>query len=196
MVHRMLIAVVFAALGSSGPALSNPPTAEDGACIRLADLASPAERQAWRLVNDGVMGGRSTGAAEIPDASLRFFGVINTDGGGFASVRRDIALGALGGRDRLTLRVRSDGRAYRLTARTDARFRNRLVSYQAPLPQTQPGEWTNVSVPFSAFTPSVFGRAVPATAFQADRAGEIGVIIADGRDGPFALEVAWVDVCR
>ena len=41
----------------------------------------------WRIVNDNVMGGRSRGDFEISEESLSFFGVTNTNGGGFSSIR-------------------------------------------------------------------------------------------------------------
>ena len=50
----------------------------------------------WYSVNDGVMGGRSSGSFQVTDGKLRFSGVLNTNGGGFASIRtrsRDLKLG-------------------------------------------------------------------------------------------------------
>ena len=45
----------------------------------------------WYIQNDGVMGGRSSGALELADTGAKFEGSINLNGGGFASFRRSFA---------------------------------------------------------------------------------------------------------
>jgi len=113
--------------------------------------------QNWRAVNDGVMGGRSSGGPRF--------------------------------------RVKSDGRTYKLTLRSDARYRGRTVSFQAEIPQTPIGEWADVTVPFDSLQGSIFGRRVRGARFDKSEVRELGIIIADGQDGPFKLEVDWVKDC-
>ena len=43
---------------------------------------------------------------------------------------------------------------------------------------------------------TVFEQAVGAPPFEPDAASELGIVIADGRDGSFRLEVDSIDVCR
>ncbi len=160
----------------------------------LVTFQSPEEAHSWRTVNDDVMGGRSLGGSVVEGGQLVFTGLINTRGGGFSSVRRQMDPGALAGARALVLSVKSDGRAYRLIARTDARFRGRYVSYQAPVPVNQKGEWSDVRVDFSAFVPSVFGRIVPASEFSPGEVNELGFIIADDVDGNFALSVRSISI--
>lgn len=162
----------------------------------LVTFESPEEASAWRTVNDDVMGGRSLGGSVIEGSQLVFTGLINTQGGGFSSVRRQMDPGALAGGQALVLSVRSDGRAYRLIAQTNARFRGRYVSYQAPLPVSQKGEWSDVRVDFGDFVPSVFGRYVPASEFSPGEVNELGFIIADNVDGDFAFSVRSISIER
>ena len=89
------------------PAQQPDPSAERVLC----DFAEPDEGGRWRTVLDGVMGGRSTGSFEVRDGSMVFTGVLNTNGGGFSSVRRpgeDLQLGQ-DGEVGVRLRVRADG---------------------------------------------------------------------------------------
>ena len=148
----------------------------------------------WRAVNDGVMGGRSSGGPSFDDGRMVFEGVINTNGGGFSSVRAPVQRGALSAANGFKFRVKSDGRAYKLTMRTDARKGWREVSFQAGIPKTPIGEWAEVMVPFDALEASVFGRQVRAI-FDRDTVQTIGIILADGIDGPFRLEVEWIKAC-
>lgn len=164
--------------------------------IELVSFRSPSEAEAWRTVNDGVMGGRSSGGSRVEDGQLVFSGVINTSGGGFSSVRRAMVPGALEGAEAIILVLKPDARSYRLIARTNAHFMGRPISYQAPIPQSPAGEWSTVRVPVSDFSPSVFGRRVPASRFSPAEVRELGFIIADKRDGAFTLQVRSIGMVR
>ncbi len=149
----------------------------------------------WRAVNDGVMGGRSSGGARFENGHMIFEGIINTNGGGFSSVRTDMRPGYLSEATGLSLRIKSDGRSYKVTLRTDERYRLRPVSFQAEIPQIPTGEWSSVTVPFEALEASVFGRSVMGANFDRSDVEELGIILADGQDGPFRLEVEWINAC-
>ncbi|MEM9738883.1 MAG: CIA30 family protein [Pseudomonadota bacterium] len=169
--------------------------AAPGACQTLMDLAAREEQSKWVAVNDGVMGGRSSGGPVMGKDAMGFMGVINTNGGGFSSVRRGLAPGTLAGTQGLMVRVKTDGRAYRLTLRTAERFRGRSVSYTADIDAGADGAWTDVYVPFDRFSASVFGQPVPAAPVDPATAWSLGFIIGDGVDGPFEMAVARIDAC-
>lgn len=153
------------------------------------DLSDIETARQWRAVNDGVMGGLSSGGPSMGDGHMVFSGTINTNGGGFSSIRTRVEPGALSGADGVRLTIRSDGRDYKLTFRTSERWRGRSVSYQAPIPNPPSGQWGEVFVPFADLDTSVFGRRVRAGAFEPGDVREMGIILADGRDGPFRLEI-------
>lgn len=190
-VIALLIAPVF--VGAAMPSLATP---KETAIAPLISFELPAEARAWQTVNDGVMGGRSLGGSAVEEGKLVFTGSINTRGGGFSSVRREMEPGALEGAQAFVLSVKPDGRTYKLIARTNVRFRGRYVSYQAAIPMSPEGEWSSVRIAFNDFIPSVFGRVVPASAFSPLEVTELGFIIADGVDGDFALSVSSISVER
>ena len=152
--------------------------------------------KAWRSVNDGVMGGRSSGGVKFSENHMVFEGVINTNGGGFSSIRRQVDSNALAQASALKFLVNSDGRTYKATIRTNAAFGWRQVSFQAPLPVTTPGQWEEVFVPYDKLIPSIFGRPVKGVKFESAKIQSIGIIIADGRDGPFALAMKEISTCE
>ncbi|WP_195891460.1 CIA30 family protein [Luminiphilus syltensis] len=143
----------------------------------------------WIAVNDNVMGGRSQGGFEIVDSHLVFSGSINTNGGGFSSIRRPLTPGELSNTDGVKLRIKGDGRRYRVTLRTDVRFRGRTVAYQGTIPSTPKDTWVDVTLAYRDFVPSVFGQRVAVPPLQPATAWSLGFIIADGQDGPFKLMV-------
>jgi len=192
---RFLIICAFILLPYWSVPMPSKADTQPAECSLTADLADASEVAEWAAVNDGVMGGRSSGGPEYADGALLFEGVINTNGGGFSSIRRDLPEGSLSGAEGVLVRLKTDGRAYRFTLRTAARFRGRSIAYQADLPVQEAGVWSQVFVAFADFRPSVFGQRVPAPPVDPGTAWSMGFIIADGRDGPFSMQVRAIEAC-
>jgi NADH dehydrogenase [ubiquinone] 1 alpha subcomplex assembly factor 1 len=176
--------------------LTAPPEQPSTTCRRLTDFD---DGQGWVVVNDGVMGGRSDGVIGFTGSALQFTGDVVTAGGGFTSVRLQLADDELTDSDSLVLRLRADERSYGLTLEDAAQTGRRSISHGADLIVDGPTDadgWQTVAVSFDELRPSVFGQPLDAPAFDPDQAREVGIIISDGVDGPFALEVDWIDTCR
>ena len=168
---------------------------ESQVCPMLINFETQQNIGTWKAVNDGVMGGRSSGGPSMDKNFMVFDGIINTNGGGFSSVRRKIDVGALSEASGVALKLRSDGRAYKITLRSDAYYRGRNISFQGNIPATPEGEWAEVTLPFDSLKASLFGRAIYGAKFNPSQVHEIGIIIADGIDGPFRLDVAKLQAC-
>jgi len=181
----LVVTVSGAAVAKSGPV----PSVRDESCFMKIDFSNTDNVSPWRIVNDGVMGGLSEGTRFAEEGHMVFRGIINTNGGGFSSLRRRMVPGDLANTSGLKMKLRSDGRDYKLTFRTSERWRGRSVSYQASIPATDADTWTEVTVPFTNMRTSVFGRPVRAAPFDPSDVREMGIIIADGIDGPFNLNV-------
>ncbi|MBP6597492.1 MAG: CIA30 family protein [Arenimonas sp.] len=152
---------------------------------------SPNEPR-WVSVNDGVMGGLSQGGPEIVGGQLRFRGVLSlANSGGFSSIRTAGRAFDLDGATQVVLRVRGDGRTYQLRLATSARFRGMAVSYGGEF-ATQAGQWTVARVPLAALVPTVRGFRLDGPPFDPSDVREIGLLIADKREDPFALDVDWI----
>ena len=162
----------------------------------LFDGSQPQTRLSWTNVNDGVMGGVSTGKHGFtPTGELRFFGNLSlANNGGFASVRsRGPRLGLLQDEE-LWLRVRGDGRVYNLDLRVPS---NRMAfTYRVTL-KTKANQWTEFRVPMSLFRATSFGRVVSnAGPVNAANVNSIGFTISDKKQGPFVLDVDWVQAVK
>jgi monofunctional biosynthetic peptidoglycan transglycosylase len=150
------------------------------------------EAAAWRSIDDVVMGGVSSSRLTLTSAGTGVFeGAVSlANNGGFASVRRPVGPLDLSAHPGIELRVRGDGRRYRLRLRPDDRFDG--VAWQAGF-ETLDGEWQVVALPFADFEPSYRGRR-PAGAGPIDtrRIAQLGLMIADRQAGPFRLEIDWI----
>lgn len=159
----------------------------------LLDGNRPGEK-GWYTVLDGVMGGRSTGSHRMTEEGLLFTGVLNTNGGGFASIRRDatgLKLGQPGERG-LKLRVRGDGRRYTLRLRQPTGRRGFAASYRATFATARNNEWVEAFVPYSEMVPTWRGRSLDLPGVDPKEVDEIGISIDDGIDGPFKIEVSEI----
>ena len=148
-----------------------------------------AAATAWTSVDDGVMGGRSASrAVSTRDHTLLFAGDVSLDNnGGFASIRTAPQQHDLTGTTGIVLRVRGDGKRYRVNLRNDATLDG--VQYQAGF-ATIEGTWQDIRLDFTQFEPRFRGRPVPgAPPLDPARIVTFGLLIADGQAGPFRLEL-------
>jgi monofunctional biosynthetic peptidoglycan transglycosylase len=165
-------------------------SASDGS--GLFDFRDPGELRRWVAVHDTVMGGRSDGGlASTDDGHAVFAGHLSLENnGGFASVRtvpRQLGLDHATG---LVLRVRGDGRTYQLRLRQDDRFDGIAWRFRF---DTTPGQWSVVTVPFSACEPVWRGRRVAgAGPVEPAQIRQVGFMLADKQAGDYRLEIARV----
>ena len=160
----------------------------------LVNFDNGPQEPGWIAVNDGVMGGQSRGMPRVENGELVFCGELSlANSGGFASVRsvgRDFDLSDA---SVVVLRVRGDGRSYQLRLATDTRYRGVSISYGAEF-QTTAGEWTESRLPLASLTPTVRGAHLRGPPLDSSNVREIGLLIADKREGAFALKVDWIAV--
>lgn len=157
----------------------------------LFDFSDPRSARRFSAVDDRVMGGVSQSALRAGDGVAAFAGDLSTEqNGGFASVRSEPAPVDLAGYAGIALRVRGDGRTYKLRIRTDRRRDG--VSYQAAFATTD-GVWTTVRLPFASFHPTYRGVAQPeAGPLDAAAVQSFGLLVADEQVGAFRLELGWM----
>ena len=185
----------------------------------LFDFDRPDDRDAWEAENDTVMGGHSRGRIERSESGLVFTGELVTREGGFVQIQATLPDGALTGMESLRLVASADGRPWRLRVSTDVRVPRAdlhgegdegeapiarsgvgmdgpRVAFAAPVQGLGQGEPAPATVSMADPEPSVRGRPVPGAAWDASLARTIGLILTDGRDGPFRLEIRRIEVCR
>jgi NADH dehydrogenase [ubiquinone] 1 alpha subcomplex assembly factor 1 len=158
--------------------------------IRTFDRSS--EEPGWAAQNDGVMGGVSSGKAEIEDDELHFSGVLSLENnGGFAQIYSQTDVSDFSNYSAVKLRVKGDGRTYQFRMATDARFRGSRIAYRAEF-KTEADEWIEVSIPFESFVPSFRGRILSEPPLDLKAVREIALLLGDGTPGAFSLKVDWI----
>jgi len=160
----------------------------------LFDFQAATNSPAWEVVNDDVMSGVSTGQFEVLTSGCAVFsGTVRLENnGGFASVRSAPVRENLAGLAAFVVRVRGDGRRYKLSVRTSANFDTPL--YQCSF-TTKPGEWEEPRLAFSDFVPTFRGRVLTdVPPLNPAKVNSVGFLISDKQAGPFRLEIGWIIV--
>ena len=158
----------------------------------IFDFQTATNTAAWQIVNDDVMGGVSRGGFRLTNGVAVFRGEVSLENnGGFASVRSLPARHDLAGCDAFVIRARGDGRSYKFSARTARSFDSAI--YQASF-TTKKGEWEEHRLPLAQFVPTFRGRVLSGEPpLDPAKVTSVGFLISDKQEGPFQLEVAWIN---
>ncbi|MEO0964054.1 MAG: CIA30 family protein [Planctomycetota bacterium] len=199
-----------AAAMASGSAPDHTASSPDPAATLLTDFTDVYDNARWQVVNDNVMGGRSIGNLTFQSAAadadgpvvsrgtLTFEGFINTNGGGFASVRLPLPPDVLVDAAAIRLTLQTDFRNIYLRVDDGRRHAGRNINHRAPLPLDENAAadaWQTVTVPITDLTPAWRGRPVPAAPELAgEHATRLGLMINDTKDGPFRLVVDRIEI--
>ncbi|PKF62658.1 CIA30 family protein [Psychromonas sp. psych-6C06] len=153
-----------------------------------------SDMQSWRIINDSVMGGLSTGNTVQKAQSICFFGRVKIENnGGFTSSYRklpplDKQLNAV------AIDIDGDGNSYQLRMRTVVS--NTLLDPQSVYKidfQTIVGKRQQLLFKLADFSASLRGKIITdAPALKAENITEIGFLIAPKCEKVFSLDVYQV----
>lgn len=150
----------------------------------LPDFSRPEVVRAFRVINDGVMGGVSTSRLVPVAGAMLFEGEISLENnGGFASFRGAVRLPAESAA--LLLTARGDGQRYKLTLKLDES--TGTAQYQATF--VAPRAWRTLRFEPADFTASFRGRPVAAPIVRFVDVQYLGLLISDKQSGPFKIEL-------
>ena len=137
--------IALVVMMSSGGALAD--------AVRVLGPNNVAPELRWQVVNDTVMGGRSSSQLKRVGEALHFSGRLNTNGGGFASLRSDRMNLDLAAATSVRLTVKGDGRTYSIRLYAAGQ----RVSYQHAF-RTVADAWQTVELKIPDFYASWRGR--------------------------------------
>lgn len=148
-----------------------------------------SDLRAWRIVNDGVMGGVSTSTLTRTAAGHgQFSGHVSlANNGGFASVQLNTAIQVAEAKTCVVLRVKGDGKRYEFRLKGDL---SQGASYVHPFATS--GEWETLQLKLSDFYPQFRGQRLNLPNFHFDRIAQLGFLIANKQEEDFRLWVDWI----
>ncbi len=147
--------------------------------------------QNWRIVDDVVMGGRSSGSFKLsPEGQGLFEGRVSLENnGGFSSVRYGFEKIEVGANSKIVVKLKGDGKPYQLRVKEDSSTRH---SYVASFSTS--GEWQEVIIPLADMYPAFRGRNLDLPNFPHPQIEEIVFLIGNGKDETFRLLIDKIEL--
>jgi hypothetical protein len=157
----------------------------------IFNFTSSADLKNWRVVDDVVMGGRSTGSFELtPEGHGSFKGKISLENnGGFSSLRYSFAPMEVSPSGYIHLRVKGDSKKYQFRVKHDDNSRH---SYQIEFETT--GIWQTIKLPLREMSPIFHGRNLNLPDFDHDKIEEVGILIGNNKPETFELLIDEIDL--
>jgi hypothetical protein len=143
----------------------------------------------WQVIDDTVMGGRSSGNFKTNEAGNGvFYGTVSLENnGGFSSVMHNGISEKLTPNKKFVIRLKGDGKEYQFRAKSDKNSRHtHLSSFSTN------GKWQEVEISFDEMHASFRGRKLDLPNFKGEKVEEIRFLIANKKNESFELEIDWI----
>lgn len=157
----------------------------------IFDFTSSSDLQNWRIVDDVVMGGRSSGNFELTaEGHGRFMGDISLENnGGFSSVRYNFSQVDVHPDDHIRVRVKGDGKQYQFRVKHNRGDRHSyLYEFETS------GQWQTIDIPLHEMHPVFRGRDVNLPDFDHDKIEEIVFLIGNKKPESFELLIDRIEL--
>ena len=157
----------------------------------IFDFNKSSDIENWRIIDDVVMGGKSSGSFTLNSEGHGVFeGTISLENnGGFSSVRYTFEKLLLKESTKITLKIKGDGKKYQLRIKSNS---GDYYSYVYSFPTT--GEWEELEIPLRDMYPSFRGRKLDQPNFSKDTIEEIGFLIGNKRKEKFKLLIDKIEL--
>jgi len=157
----------------------------------IYDFSTNANTTNWRVVDDGVMGGLSTGKLRVnSDGHGEYTGTVSTENnGGFSSLRYRFDAVEVSGKQTMVLRIKGDGKKYQFRVKDKT---NQYHSYIYTFKTS--GKWETIKIPLADMHPSFRGRKLTIPNFNHSQIAEIAFLIGNKKAESFELLIDSIAV--
>ena len=154
--------------------LNNPKT--------IFDFNTNANTENWRIVDDVVMGGKSSGTFKINEDGYGVFGgyVSLENNGGFSSVRYRFDKIDVADYNKISLKIKGDGKQYQFRIKANSRdYYSYITNFETS------GDWEEIEIPLNKMYPSWRGRKRDMPNFSDNQIEEIAFLISNKKEEEF-----------
>lgn len=154
--------------------------------MQIFDFNKTSVISDWRLVNDVVMGGRSTSEFYLnEDGNGVFTGTISLENnGGFSFLRYRFDEKNIEGFKKVSIRLKGDGKEYQFRAKPN---KYNQESYMRVFKTN--GEWQTIEILLSDLQPFFRGRKLDISNFSSSKLEEVGFLIGNKSNEQFKLVI-------
>ena len=145
----------------------------------------------WTVVDDVVMGGRSTGQFKIDSEGHGVYSgnVSLENNGGFSSLRYRFEKMRAHENSKIVIRLKGDGKQYQFRVKSN---RNTYYSYTTTFKTS--GDWENIIIELKDMYPSFRGRTLNMPHFNENSIEELVFLIGNKKNESFELVLDRIDI--
>ncbi|WP_034057937.1 CIA30 family protein [Lacinutrix jangbogonensis] len=150
----------------------------------IFDFTKEANISNWRIVDDVVMGGRSSGNFALnKDGHGKFSGKVSIENnGGFSSLRYDMDAIDVSNHTKVSIKLKGDGKAYQFRIK-----HNKYERYSYITAFTTSGTWETITINLKDMYPAFRGRTLNYPNFNKNNIEELAFLIGNKKAESFEL---------
>ena len=157
----------------------------------IFDFNKNSNISSWRVVDDVVMGGRSSGNFGLSkEGHSVFSGKVSLENnGGFSSVRHTFNRREVDPNNKVVLRVKGDGKKYQFRVKHDTDdAHSYITTFQTS------GDWETIELTLKDLYPSFRGRTLDMPNFDHNAIEELTFLIANKKTQEFKLLIDKIEL--
>ena len=157
----------------------------------IFDFNQKSNLKDWVIVDDVVMGGKSTGSFELsPEGYGIFKGSILLDNnGGFSSIRYKFDRKSIKEFTKIVFKIKGDTKKYQFRIKSNsADYYSYITTFSTN------GDWQEIQVPLKSMIPSFRGRKLDKSNFSDDGIEEIAFLIGNKNEEKFQLLIDRIEL--
>ena len=152
----------------------------------IFDFNTTSTTDHWNVVDDAVMGGKSSGAFHLDtDGKGVFEGHVSLENnGGFSTVKYSFNTISTKGFSKISFKVKGDGKAYQFRIKRKSTDKYAYINYF-----NSSKDWETFELTLSEMYPTFKGRKLDMPNYDQDGIEEIAFLIANKKAEDFKLEI-------
>ncbi|WP_242121276.1 CIA30 family protein [Aestuariivivens sediminicola] len=157
----------------------------------IFDFNPNADIKKWVIVDDVVMGGRSSGSFRLnPDSHGVFEGSISLDNnGGFSMVKYSFERTPVLNYTKIVLYIKGDGKRYQFRIKSTTQDYYAYITFF-----TTSRDWQEIEIPLKDMYPSFRGRRLDIPNFSKPYIEEVGFLIGNKKNERFKLLIDKIEL--
>lgn len=157
----------------------------------IFDFNQKSDLKNWVIIDDVVMGGKSTSYIELsPQGHGVFKGKVSlVNYGGFSTVRYRFQKKWIKDFTKIVLKIKGDGKNYQFRMRANSKDYFAYI-----LKFSTHGDWQEIDIPIKNMYPSFRGRKLDKPNFSEDYIEEIAFLIANKKEEGFKLMIDKIEL--
>ncbi|GAA4272181.1 CIA30 family protein [Aquimarina gracilis] len=157
----------------------------------IFDFNANSDIQYWRIVDDIVMGGRSSGTFDLSEDGFGIFkGTVSLENnGGFSSVRYQFTQKSIKEYTAIKILLKGDGKKYQFRIKPST-----TIYYSYVYPFKTSGEWQEIKIPLKDMYPAFRGRRLNQPNFSGAYIEQIVFLIGNKKAEDFMLLIDKIEL--